>query len=139
MGTNTLIICPLENTKDNRDVIEQEAVGLCHALKLNILATQTLTLKKINASTYLSKGHLEDAKATVDDQEIDLVYIDTHIKPGQQRDLEKIQSVVATQSSRKGIISRHCACWLYECRKINIIQHHDKIGCIVQGHVICDT
>jgi len=102
LGTNTLIICPLENTHDNRDVIEQEATGLCHALNLKIIAIQTLTLKKINASTFLSKGHLEDAKQTIDDNDIDLVYIDTHIKPGQQRDLEKFLNVKVVD--RTGLI-----------------------------------
>ena len=102
MGTNTLIICPLEQAYDNKNVVIEEASGLCHALNLNILFTQSLTLKKINASTYLSKGHLEDAKATVTEHEIDLVYIDTHIKPGQQRDLEKFLNVKVVD--RTGLI-----------------------------------
>lgn len=88
MGNNTLIICPLGQDSDKASV-EEEAIGLCNALKLNIKSFTSVVLKKINPSTYLTKGHLEGVKKDVEDHQIDLVYIDTHIKPGQQRDLEK--------------------------------------------------
>jgi len=32
LGTNTLIICPLEQAYDNKNVVIEEASGLCHAL-----------------------------------------------------------------------------------------------------------
>jgi GTP-binding protein HflX len=89
VGDNVLIICIDEKTSDSLELIEQEAIGLCSALDLNIIDLKTLNIKAINPSTFISKGHLEDIKESVVDNEIDLVYVDTHIKPGQQRDLEK--------------------------------------------------
>lgn len=91
MPTKTIIICPLEHSDNTISVnaIKQEAEGLCNALRLNIIDTIALTIKKISAATHISKGHLENIKELVDEHGVDLVYIDTHIKPGQQRDLEK--------------------------------------------------
>jgi GTP-binding protein HflX len=93
VSNHTLIICPYLSTQSldetQRSLFEEEAYSLCQALNLNIFDTYTLTLKQINAATYISKGHLETITKTVSEHNIGLVYIDTHIKPGQQRDLEK--------------------------------------------------
>ena len=105
MPTNAIIICPLDNNSEisiSKQAIEEEARGLCNALRLNIIDTVSLTIKKISPATYISKGHLEKFKQTVDDEKIDLVYIDTHIKPGQQRDLEKFLNTKVID--RTGII-----------------------------------
>lgn len=102
MTTKTLIICPIFQNVEDKLSIEQEAIGLCNALKLSITEVITLNVKKINPSTFLTKGHLEDAKSRIDEQKIDLLYIDTHIKPGQQRDLEKFLNIKVVD--RTGLI-----------------------------------
>lgn len=70
-------------------MVVEEVRGLCNALSLEIIDVRVINLKSIHPATYLTKGHLEDIHAVVETDEIDLVYVDTHIKPGQQRDLEK--------------------------------------------------
>ena len=105
MSTKTYILCPHEYspaTETHKISVEEEAIGLCKALNLNIAKTQSLTLKNINPATYVSKGHLESIKENIEDLKIDLFYIDTHIKPGQQRDLERFLNVKVID--RTGII-----------------------------------
>lgn len=90
MTDKVFILCPLEQDGDIApSLVVSEAEGLCHALNLEITDTMHVVLKKIDASTYISKGHLQQIKEKMTDQEANLLYIDTHIKPGQQRDLEK--------------------------------------------------
>lgn len=89
----TLIICPLDKLESNSNSVAQEAQGLCGALSLDIIDTIFFTIKKINPATFLTKGHLESVQTAVMAHNITLVYIDTHIKPGQQRDLEKFLKV----------------------------------------------
>lgn len=89
MNSRVIIICPIEGSVSFPQLIEDEAKGLCSALSLDIVEARLINLKRIHPATYISKGHLEDIKKAAHDHECDLVYIDTHIKPGQQRDLEK--------------------------------------------------
>lgn len=105
MGTRTYILCPLLETGISESAKQsalEEAQGLCNALDLNIIESKTLILKNISPATYVSKGHLEDLKEFFERESIDLLYIDTHIKPGQQRDLEKFLG--AKVIDRTGII-----------------------------------
>jgi len=92
LNTKVSIICPLSHDTEmtsNCRYYEQEAEGLCGAIDLDIHSTRRVTLKKISPSTYLTKGHLEQLKEEMDEHDIDLLYIDTHIKANQQRNLEK--------------------------------------------------
>ena len=91
MSERTLIICPFEHAvgEDEKSLIEEEACGLCNALNLDIVDVYSPVIKKINPATYITKGHVEAVAKEVEEQDIALVYVDTHIKPGQQRDLER--------------------------------------------------
>jgi GTP-binding protein HflX len=89
----TLIICPLDKGQDHESSIKTEALGLCEALNLSVQNILAFTVKKINPATYLTKGHLQTVKNQVDEHAISLVYIDKHLKPGQQRDLEEFLKV----------------------------------------------
>ena len=93
MNNRALIVCPHSTSTSlddkQRALYEEEAYSLCRALNLDIFDTYTLSLKQINAATYISTGHLEKIATIVKEHNIGLVYIDTHIKPGQQRDLEE--------------------------------------------------
>jgi GTP-binding protein HflX len=105
VGNNTYILCLSEGQNygetSSRAILE-EAEGLCLALKLQIIEKKILTLKNINPATYVTKGHLEAIKSDIQLMNIDLLYIDTHIKPGQQRDLEKFLNIKVID--RTGII-----------------------------------
>lgn len=103
MTSRVIIICPFENDEDaSEDLIVEEAKGLCRALSLDIQDVRLIKMKRINPATYISKGHVEDIKKTAEELECDLIYIDTHIKPGQQRDLEK--ALNAKVIDRTGLI-----------------------------------
>lgn len=94
MSTRVYIICPFEGQgSHNNTIIIDEAKGLCAALTLDIIGVKPLILKQINPATYISKGHLDDIRDFIEENAIDLLYIDTHIKPGQQRDLEKCLNI----------------------------------------------
>lgn len=80
----------------------EEAKGLCLALGLHITDTMAVTLKKIDPSTYISKGHLQTIKDRMGEQGAGLLFVDTHIKPGQQRDLEEFLNVKVVD--RTGLI-----------------------------------
>jgi GTP-binding protein HflX len=83
------VICPVDRHEDNPEILKEEALGLCTALNLEIAFFQFYTLKTIHPSTYLTKGYLEKLQTKLTDENIPLLYIDTQLKPGQQRDLEK--------------------------------------------------
>jgi len=91
ISTTVLIVCPTSpnNQSDSNEYQAQEAHGLCEAINLDIHSTKSISLKKISPSTYLTKGHLEAVKADMEEGDVDILYIDTHIKANQQRNLEK--------------------------------------------------
>ena len=102
MADSVIIICPLGREDTLPDLIKQEAIGLCKALNLTIIDVYSPIIKRIDPATFLTKGHLEHIKKLIEDHEIPLIYIDTHIKPGQQRDLEKF--LKAKVIDRTGLI-----------------------------------
>ena len=67
-----------------------EAVELARAIDLEIIHTQIIKLRKMDAGLLLSKGHLETLRQYVEDNEIGLVYINHQLSPIQQRNLEKL-------------------------------------------------
>jgi len=105
VGEKTLIISPtLANDPHvvSSDLLQDEARSLCGALDLHVVDLYSLTIKRINPATYISKGHLDNIADIIHAQEISLLYIDTHIKPGQQRDLEKYLKIKVVD--RTGLI-----------------------------------
>jgi len=90
LADKVFILCPLERDGHvSSSLVLEEAVGLCRALGLTITETVHVVLRKIDSSTFISKGHLQTIKNKMEKQEANLLYVDSHIKPGQQRDLEK--------------------------------------------------
>lgn len=67
-----------------------EAVELARAIDLNIISSQIIKLRKMDAGNLLSKGHLEDVRRFVEENQIELVYLNHHLSPIQQRNLEKV-------------------------------------------------
>jgi GTP-binding protein HflX len=70
----------------------EEAVGLACAVDLKIIHKEVLSLSEIKASTYIGKGNIERLKELIDNGEddVELVIIDCHLTPIQQRNLEKL-------------------------------------------------
>jgi GTP-binding protein HflX len=76
------------NMEDAKSRLE-EAVGLAHAIDLSVAYADIVPLSSVTPRTYLGSGKVEEYKATIDDNEVGLVIIDSKITPIQQRNLEK--------------------------------------------------
>ncbi len=68
----------------------EEAVLLTQAIEtLDVQHQAVLPLSKITPGHFLTKGHLENAKELIEDEEIDLVIFNHALSPIQQRNLER--------------------------------------------------
>jgi GTP-binding protein HflX len=67
----------------------EEAIGLAAAIELNVVSSEAVSLPKINAGTYFGKGTVERLGELVEEEEADIVCVDTALSPVQQRTLEK--------------------------------------------------
>ncbi|MEQ9448172.1 MAG: GTPase HflX, partial [Rhodospirillaceae bacterium] len=67
----------------------EEARGLAAAINLDVRHAEAVTVAKPNPATLLGEGTVRRLAETVEAHEAELVIIDTHISPGQQRNLER--------------------------------------------------
>ena len=66
----------------------EEAVGLAHAIGLDIVAAEVIRVKRARPGTLLTKGTLERLADLTTKEHLDLVVIDASLTPVQQRNLE---------------------------------------------------
>lgn len=66
-----------------------EALGLAAAIDLAVLWHGTVPLKAIRPSTLIGSGKVDEIKAIIEEQELELVIVDHPLTPVQQRNLEK--------------------------------------------------
>lgn len=91
----TVIIHPLLKSRDEEhgDYRErmrlEEARGLAAAIDLDVRHAETVNLNKPKPSTFLGEGTVERLATLIEDISAELVIMDAHISPGQQRNLEK--------------------------------------------------
>ncbi|TAN57811.1 MAG: GTPase HflX [Rhodospirillales bacterium] len=91
-ATRTLVIHPYLKGKPEAREPEarlEEAVGLAQAIALFVVAAESIPLSKLRPSTYLGEGTVARLKEAVEEDEIDLVIVDGHLSPIQQRNLER--------------------------------------------------
>lgn len=91
---NTLVLHPwLKNApSDIRRVPEaclEEAVGLTQAIDLLVCESMLLPIAKINPSTLMGKGKVEEIAGYVEADDVELVVVNHSLSPVQQRNLEK--------------------------------------------------
>ena len=67
----------------------EEITGLSLAIQLDIVHGDIINLKKVTAGYLFGKGIIENIKEIVEEEEIELVVINTQLSPAQQRNLEK--------------------------------------------------
>ena len=67
----------------------EEAIGLAHAIQLNVVHDEIVRLQKITPATLLGSGVVERIADTVETEECGLVFVDYNLSPVQQRNLEK--------------------------------------------------
>lgn len=67
----------------------EEATGLAAAIRVDVVGAELVPLRAIRPSTYLGQGKLDEIKAQVKEQELDLLVFDCELSPIQQRNLER--------------------------------------------------
>ncbi len=95
VATSTVIVHPrlkkravTEDGYGERSRLE-EARGLAAAISLNVIHAETVNIAKPNPATYLGEGTVERLGDFIKQEKVELVVVDGHLSPGQQRNLEK--------------------------------------------------
>ncbi len=68
----------------------QEALSLAAAIDLDITGHEIVTLAKLHPATLFGAGKAEELKGAIHASDAELVIVNTHLSPGQQRNLEKL-------------------------------------------------
>ena len=79
-----------------------EAVGLAHAIDLDVVSSGIVPLVEIRPATFIGKGKVEEIAGLVKGEEAGIVVMDCALSPVQQRNLEKAWS--AKVLDRTGLI-----------------------------------
>ncbi|MFZ4540411.1 MAG: GTPase HflX [Rickettsiales bacterium] len=91
--TATLVIHPVVTSRERSErslhAALEEAVGLAHAIQLEVKFASVVRLQKVTPATYIGKGKAEELAALVEEYEIGLAIVDCALTPVQQRNLEK--------------------------------------------------
>jgi GTP-binding protein HflX len=91
--TRAIVIHPFRKSgkSKSRSVVSclDEAVGLAAAIDLNVVSREAVSLPKIHAGSYFGKGTVERLGELIEEQDADIVSVDTTLSPVQQRTLEK--------------------------------------------------
>jgi GTP-binding protein HflX len=66
-----------------------EAVGLAHAIDLNVTSSGIVPLNEIRPATFIGKGKVDEIAGVVKGEEAGIVVMDCALSPVQQRNLEK--------------------------------------------------
>ena len=104
-ASRTLVVHPAKPGADQGRHPEArlaEAVGLAQAIDLEIVATEVVPLNRPRPATLIGSGTVDRLAALVEEREVSLVVVDSHLSPGQQRNLEKILN--AKVIDRTGLI-----------------------------------
>lgn len=95
--TRAWVLHPDIKTDNNRRIAEPalaEAVALAEALPhLEVVGEEVVILRTVNAGMMFGSGKIEELKRRMEDAEVDLVLVDGHVTPVQQRNLEKAWDV----------------------------------------------
>lgn len=89
---NAIVIHPVTASSKSQfaDYDLEEAVRLCEALEVNVVADEIIPVREIRAGEYFGKGKIADIKAMVSANDADIVVVNNSLAPIQQRNLEKI-------------------------------------------------
>ncbi len=90
-GNRTIVIGTYKTSRDKETSQEHldELKSLCDTYGLNTVKKIMAPLRKIEASTFLGKGKIEEILQIAEDEKIDIIIFDDEILPQQQRNLEK--------------------------------------------------
>ena len=92
-ATRTLVLSPMLRSASAGSRTPEarlaEAVGLAHAIDLNVVHGEVVKLSRLRPGTLLGSGAVERFKELIHAEAIDLAVIDWAVTPVQQRNLEK--------------------------------------------------
>ena len=95
--TRAWVLHPDVKSNYNRRLAEpalEEAVSLAAALPdLDVVGAEVVRLPKMHAGMLFGKGKIEEIKQRIKAEEVELVLVDGHVSPVQQRNLEKAWDV----------------------------------------------
>ncbi|MBQ0806225.1 MAG: GTPase HflX [Sulfitobacter sp.] len=95
--TRAWVLHPDIKTDNNRRIAEPalaEAVALAEALpQLEVVGQEVVILRTVNAGMLFGSGKIEELKQRMEAAEVELVLVDGHVTPVQQRNLEKAWGV----------------------------------------------
>ncbi len=104
-----LVLLPLTGSRPGADgairspeLRLKEAAGLAEALDLDVLATEAFPLRRFDPGAFIGRGRVEELKARVEADSIDVLILDAALTPVQQRNLE--QQTHAKVVDRTGLI-----------------------------------
>ena len=66
-----------------------EAIGLAQAIKLDVVHQEIIRLREVKPATFISQGSLDKLLPILQEQDVELLIINSSITPIQQRNLEK--------------------------------------------------
>jgi len=88
---SAIIICPIDkNTFRDPDYKLEEAVGLAHAIGLEVLSARAVKVGRISPATFISAGVAAELAAEVEETRAEVLIIDTQLSPVHQRNLERL-------------------------------------------------
>ena len=92
-ATRAWVISPdIKSDQNRREPVSalEEAVALAAALpEIVVLGSETVRLPRLHPGMFFGKGKIAELKARMTEAEVELVLIDGHVGPVQQRNLEK--------------------------------------------------
>jgi len=95
--TRAWVLHPDIKTDNSRRIAEPalaEAVALAEALpELEVVGKDIVILRTVTAGTMFGSGKIEELKHRMEEAEVELVLVDGHVTPVQQRNLEKAWGV----------------------------------------------
>lgn len=86
-----ILCCPFNKKLKQNQTIEnrfKESCSLIKAIDLELIMSLKIPLSQENSGTLIGKGKIEEIRLLIEENKPDVVIIDTHVSPIQQRNLE---------------------------------------------------
>ena len=89
---NALIVYQRDSSEDDNEILEEIEL-LAHSAGAVVIDTMTAFRRSPDSSTYIGKGKVDELKARIEAEDIELVILNHSISPIQERNLERALKV----------------------------------------------